>query len=206
MTSVEGPDGEVNLNDETDDTPGWGLPSTDPKAMAPPGATGDNDVPLTEVQREVVDEVTEAQRELGTEERWRRASTRDLLGGGFGGGMFAGEIDSALASQAERRATASEREAQLLVGTSDSGPDAEPHVPAGGPPTREEIYEAEMHPGRTKGWPRQSNITVGYVRLPMTPGRRAVRLTLTQSPNGKRSFVRSTRRPGCPTTPGRRAI
>ncbi len=62
--------------------------------------------------------------------------------------MFAGEIDSALASQAEGRATASEREAQLLIGTSDSGSDAEPHVPAGGPPTREEVYEAEMHP-----WP-----------------------------------------------------
>jgi len=148
MTSVEGPDGEVNQHDEAEDTPGWGLPSTDPKAVASPRATGDDDAPLTEVQREVIGEVANAQRELGTEERWRKASRRDLLGGGFGDGMFAGEIDSALASQAERRATASEREAQLLIGTSDSGSDAEPHVPAGGPPTREEVYEAEMHP-----WP-----------------------------------------------------
>src|SRR5271157_1749469 len=148
MTDVEGPEGEVNQHDETDDTPGWGLPSTGPKSVALPANAGDNDAPLTEVQREVVDDVAKAQRELGTEERWRRASTRDLLGGGFDGGMFAGEIDSALASQAERRATDSEREAQLLVGTSDSGSDAEPHFPAGGPPTREEVYEAEMHP-----WP-----------------------------------------------------
>jgi hypothetical protein len=148
MTSDEGPEGEVNQHDEADNTPGWGLPSTGPKSVTPPGTTEDDVAPLTEVQREVVDEVSEAQRELGTEERWRKASRRDLLGGGFGGGMFAGEIDSALASQAERRATASEREAQLLIGTSDAESDAEPHVPAGGPPTREEVYEAEMHP-----WP-----------------------------------------------------
>jgi hypothetical protein len=116
MTSDEGPEDEVNQHNEADNTPGWGLPSTGPKSVTPPATTGDDVAPLKEVQREVVDEVTEAQRELGTEERWRKASRRDLLGGGFGGGTFAGEIDSALASQAERRATASEREAQLHVG------------------------------------------------------------------------------------------
>jgi len=62
-----------------------------PEAVDSPRTTGDDDAPLTEVQREVIGEVANAQRELGTEERWRKASRRDLLAGGFGGGMFAGE-------------------------------------------------------------------------------------------------------------------
>jgi len=190
MTSVEGPDGEVNQHDEAEDTPGWGLPSTDPKAVASPRATGDDDAPLTEVQREVIGEVAKAQRELDTEKRWRKASRRDLLGGGFGDGMFAGEIDSALASQAERRATASEREAQLLIGTSDSGSDAEPHVPAGGPPNGRRSMRPRCIHGRTTGWPRPSNTTVSYVRIPVIPGRRAVRPTRKQSPSRCSSAVR----------------
>ena len=52
------------------------------------------------------------------------------------------------ASQDATRVTESEREAQFLAGAMDPEPDSEPHFPAGGPPTPEEVHEAEMHP-----WP-----------------------------------------------------
>jgi hypothetical protein len=151
MTSAESPESGSNHNDEAVDAPGWGLPSSDPKSVAPAAATGEHEPPLTELQREVVADVAEAQRELGKEEKWRKTSRWDLLGGLFGvGGVLASKIDSLLASNAEMRATDAEREARFLAGTTDPRPDATPppHVPAGGPPTRDEIYEAEMHP-----WP-----------------------------------------------------
>jgi len=31
MTSVDGPDGESNQHEDAEDTPGWGLPSRDPR-------------------------------------------------------------------------------------------------------------------------------------------------------------------------------
>lgn len=152
MTSVEDPQGEINHDVEPVDAPGWGLPTPDPKS---PTAAGKGEPPLTEVQREVIDKIAEAQRALGSEEKWRRASRWDLLGGIFSvGGVLSSKIDSLLASFAEMRARDAEREAEFLAETSvprtvaESGPDEEPHALAGGPPTREEIYEAEMHP-----WP-----------------------------------------------------
>jgi hypothetical protein len=155
MTSAESPESGSNHNDEAVDAPGWGLPSSDPKSVGPAAATGEHEPPLTELQREVMADVAEAQRELDKEAKWRKAFRWDLLGGLFGiGGMLASKIDSLLASNAEMRATDAEREAQFLASTTDHRPDAEPqpqpqpHVLAGGPPTREEIYEAEMHP-----WP-----------------------------------------------------
>lgn len=140
MASAESPEDGSNHNDKAVDAPGWAA------------ATGEHQPPLTDVQREVVDKVAEAQRELGRAEKWRKASRWDLLGGLFGGlfGGLASKLDSLRASNAEMRATDAEREALFLATSTDPGPDAEPqpHVPAGGPPTREEIYEAEMHP-----WP-----------------------------------------------------
>lgn len=151
MTIAESPESGSDHNDGAVDPPGWGLPSSDPKSVAPAAATGGHEPALTELQREIVAEVAEAQRELGKEEKWRKASRWDLLGGLFGvGGMLASKIDSLFASNAEMRADDAEREAQFLAGATDPKPDAEaqPHVLAGGPPTREEIYEAELHP-----WP-----------------------------------------------------
>lgn len=154
MTSVEGPQGGINHDDEPVDAPGWGLPTPDPKSISPAGATGKGESPLTEVQREVIEKVAEAQRALGSEEKWRKASRWDLLGGILSvGGVFASKIDSLLALRAEMRARDAEREAQFLAETSrprtvadTAGPDEEPRALAGGPPTREEIYAAEMHP------------------------------------------------------------
>ena len=148
MTSAES--SEKNHNDERADAPGWGLP-TEPESAAPGAAAGEHEPPLTELQREVVADVAEAQRQLTKSAKWRRASRWDLLGGLFGvGGVFASKMDTLLASNAEMRATDAEREAQFLAGTTQPKPDATPppRVLTGGPPTRDEIYEAEMHP-----WP-----------------------------------------------------
>ncbi len=152
MTSVEGPDDETSQHTETgqhtetDDAPGWGLPSQQPDHEAPPKIAGGDEAPLTAVQQAVVNEVAEGQRELGREMRFHRWATADLLGGGDG--IVASTIDSALASSAASRVADSEREAEFLAGSMDPATDEEPHVPAGGPPTPEEVHEAEMHP-----WP-----------------------------------------------------
>ena len=153
MTSVEGPQDGINHDDEPVDTPGWGLPTPDPKSSPRAGATGKGNPPLTELQREVIEKIAEAQRALGKEEKWRKASRWDLLGGFFGvGGVLMSKIDALLASRAEMRARDAEREAQFMAEASrprtvpDAAPDEEPRALAGGPPTRDEIYEAEMHP------------------------------------------------------------
>jgi hypothetical protein len=153
VTGVDGAQGGINHDDEAVDAPGWGLPTPDPTSISPGGAAGEP--PLTEVQREVIEKVAEAQRELGKEEKWRKASRWDLLGGIFSvGGVFTSKIDSFLASRAEMRARDAEREARFLAETAVPRPVAETRhdeasrALAGGPPTREEIYEAEMHP-----WP-----------------------------------------------------
>ena len=148
MTSFEGPGGGAGgQQGEEDDAPGWGLPSVAPEPPAPTGTSGD-DAPLTALQAAVVDEVAEGQRALGDEMRGRRRASLDLLGGGMAGGLLASEVDSALASRAASRVAESERELQFLTDSRDAGPEDEPHFPAGGPPTPEEVHEAEMHP-----WP-----------------------------------------------------
>jgi hypothetical protein len=93
-----------------------------------------------------VNEVAEGQRALGHEMRWSRRSTLDLFEGT--GGVTASVIDSALASEDAKRVAESERETQFMAGALDSVHDPEPHFPAGGPPTPEEVHEAEMNP-----WP-----------------------------------------------------
>jgi hypothetical protein len=151
-------------NGEGADPPGWGLPnsgteqqaqsSVQPHASSQPQAsveqgTGDDDAPLTTLQQAVVEEVTEGQRALGREMRWRRRAGLSFL---EGGGIIGNTIDSAVASRAARQVSDSERQAEFLVGTLNSKPLGEDlHVPAGGPPTPEEVHEAEMNP-----WPRHN--------------------------------------------------
>lgn len=143
VTSVEGPTGGINHDGERADGPGWALPTPGPWP------------PLTEVQREVIEEIAEAQHEHGKADKWRRAFKWDLLGGTFGALMR--PIDAFLASRAQMRARDAEREAQFLAESSvpktvaDPVDDGEPRALAGGPPTREEVYEAEMHPWRHHG-------------------------------------------------------
>jgi hypothetical protein len=145
MTGIDNHD-EMDRQDGSDDAPGWGLPSPDPETPAPVSLAGDDDAALTPVQQAVVSEVAEGQRALGHEMQWRRRSALDLFGGV--GGIAGSEVDSVLASQDAKRVAASEREAQILAGTVEPAPDAEPRFPAGGPPTPEEVHEAEMNP-----WP-----------------------------------------------------
>lgn len=176
MTGVEDPPGRMNHDDEPVDAPGWGLPTPDPKSIVPAGATGEDEPPLTEMQREVIEKIAEAQRALRKEEKWRKASRWDLLGGIFGaGGVLTSTIDSLLASRAEGRAREAEREAQFLAEASvprtvaDTGPDEEPHAPAGGPPTREEIYDAEMHPWLHHGMAETIEHNRGLRKDPVDP-------------------------------------
>lgn len=145
MTSVGGPGGGSQDEKPAADAPGWALPTPDP-----------NSVPLTEAQLAVVEKVAEAQRALGKEEKWRRAFKWDVILGIFGGvgSVLMRPVDAFLAARAEGKARDAEREAEFLVDLSapktvaQSEPKDEFHVLAGGPPTREEVYEAEMHP-----WP-----------------------------------------------------
>jgi hypothetical protein len=145
MTDDEGSGGAAK-DTHGDDAPGWGLPAPQPESTAP-AAAGDDSAPLTPIQQAVVSEVAEGQRALGNEMRWKRRSRLDLLGG-FGGGIVGLGVDSVLASKAASQVSESELAAQLLVGASDTDHEAEPYLPSGGPPTPEEVHEAEMHP-----WP-----------------------------------------------------
>ena len=177
MTGVEGSDSEVNRHSETDDGPGWGLPLTGPESAAPPGSTGDNEAPLTELQQEVVGEGAKTQRELGTEEWWRKQSPEDLLGGRLGGGMVASEIDSAWRRKPTNGSPPpnakpnswSTRRTPDRVRSRTCRPVANRHG--------RRSMRPRCIPGHTTGWPRPSNTTVGWVRLPVTPGHRAVRPT-----------------------------
>ena len=57
-----------------------------------------------------------------------------------------------MANRAARQVSESERQAEFLVGTLNSKPLGEElNVPAGGPPTPEEVHEAEMNP-----WPHHN--------------------------------------------------
>ena len=147
MTSSQDPTGGTGPQGENEDAPGWGLPSAGPEPTGTPKSAGDDDAPLTALQQAVVNEVAEGQRALGDEMKWSRRSRLDLIGG-YRGGLVGSEVDSVLASQAARRVSECELEAQFLAGATDAVSDTEPHFPAGGPPTPEEVHEAEMHP-----WP-----------------------------------------------------
>jgi hypothetical protein len=151
VTNEESPEGQGGT-DERADAPGWGLPSSgeEPQVQASvPQAAGDDDAPLTTLQQAVVEEVSEGQRALGHEMRWRRRAGLSFL---EGGGITGNTIDSDLASRAARQVSDSERQAEFLVGTLNSKPLGEElHVPKGGPPTPEEVHEAEMNP-----WPHHN--------------------------------------------------
>jgi len=142
--------GETTDNSGTgpkgDDEPGWGLPSIEPaptpvaspSSDAQPGA---DDAPLTPIQQAVVSEVAQGQRALGRQMRWARRS-------GWERPSLLSVVDSGLSAGAAREVSESERAAEFLVGPPKPGSDVILHVPAGGPPTPEEVHEAEMNP-----WP-----------------------------------------------------
>jgi hypothetical protein len=144
--SSEGSEG----SSKSDGAPGWGLPSPEPGSNTSASttearSTGQQDAPLTPLQQAVVEEVAEGQRALGREMRWSRASRWQPFSPG---GVIGSSIDSALASRAARDVGESERRAEFLAGPPVPGSDEVLHVPAGGPPTPDEVHEAEMHP-----WP-----------------------------------------------------
>jgi len=151
MTDNPSSDGQ-SQNDEGPDGPGWGLPrpqtALQPQSAAPSAPSGD-DAPLTPLQQAVVEQVTEGQRALKREVRWRR---RGVLSFFEGGGITGNVIDNAVADRAGRQVTEAERQAEFLAGDLNSKPLGEElRVPAGGPPTPEEVHEAEMNP-----WPHHN--------------------------------------------------
>jgi hypothetical protein len=96
-------------------------------------------MPLTEMQRTVIDEVEKAQHEVRRAGWWRRLAKWT---------PSTGIIDREVATEADGIATAYELQAQSLVEPPISKSEPAPHVISGGPATTDEIYEAEMHP-----WP-----------------------------------------------------
>lgn len=149
MTSNEASD-TVGTNDPSD-APGWALPRTEPIPSAQPvsastagAASDDDDRPLTATQQAVVNQVAVGQEALHREMRWGRRYKWSLLGGQ---GMIGYGIDSTMGSRATKQVSESERAAEFLVNRPPSS-DEVLHVPAGGPPTPEEVHEAEMNP-----WP-----------------------------------------------------
>jgi hypothetical protein len=156
MTGGEGPDSDDGPYDGPGDAPGWGsAPAPGATAFAPPGPPGPpgvDDAPLTPLQQAVVDEVAKGQHALGIEERWARRSSIALDGGlyndGLGGSFTNAAVDNLLAQHADDQIDDAQRAAELAAAQSAAPAGADPHFPAGGPPTPEEIHEAEMHP-----WP-----------------------------------------------------
>jgi hypothetical protein len=150
MTDKQSSNGQ-GQDDEGPDGPGWALPRSE-KAPQPQGASptaSDDDAPLTPLQQAVIEQVTEGQRALKREVRWRR---RGVLSFFEGGGITGNVIDNAVADSAAKHVSEAERQAEFLVGDLNSKPLGEElHVPAGGPPTPEEVHEAEMNP-----WPHHN--------------------------------------------------
>lgn len=113
-----------------------------------PHPHGEADQPLTPMQQAVVDEVSRGQEALGHEMFWRRLGTADLVTGGIGGWA----VDNAIGDISASAVAESNRAASSLAVTLGSQPLGEElHVPAGGPPTPEEVHEAEMNP-----WPHHN--------------------------------------------------
>ncbi len=143
--------GAAGTSSGDQDAPGWAppkpQPAPQPESSGPPAAS--DDAPLTPLQQAVVEEVTEGQRALGREMRWKRRAGLSLF---EGGGVIGNSIDNAVANRAAKQVSESERQAAFLVGTLNSKPLGEElHVPAGGPPTPDEVHEAEMNP-----WPHHN--------------------------------------------------
>jgi hypothetical protein len=129
-------------NDKSTDDDGFGA-ATSSASDSDAEFTQGNFPPLTEAQQEVVDDVTHAQREVGGELRRSKWRAWRLRGG----------AEEAMAESDEERATADEELADLRasVGEPKAPVAADAPVLTGGPPTTEEVRDAEMNPWRGHG-------------------------------------------------------
>jgi hypothetical protein len=136
VTKAHGSNDDSHTTDKVDATQSWRLPSA-PEPVGKSGEMGDATAPLTEMQRDVVDEVERAQHEVRRGKWWRTAAKWSFRNSA---------AFSEVAAQADNVATAYEHQAESLVEPKVIPPP--PHVLSGGPATPAETYEAEMHP-----WP-----------------------------------------------------
>lgn len=146
-------------DDQMDSGPGFALPHeivppapepTNVDLGAGPDSDRDPEAPLTEMQQAVVDHISDAQQQLGKAERLADSPGWGLWGSGVGSGYVLGAIDRDLHMGRVSR----EDDAALFLAeqakAADSGPPRH-IVPDGGPPTPEEVHEAEMNP-----WPHHN--------------------------------------------------
>ena len=148
-------------DDRTDSGPGFALPREAGGSPVPDPTNVDantgsapesdsEDGPLTATQQAVVDHISDAQHQLGKAYRFTNAPGWGLWGGGIGSGALLGAIDRDLHMD---RVSDEDDAAQFLAEQAQAGDSGPPRhiVPEGGPPTREEVHEAEMNP-----WPHHN--------------------------------------------------
>jgi hypothetical protein len=148
-------------DDQTDSGPGFALPHEAGESSVPeptnidPGTSSapqsdSEETPLTETQQAVVDHISGAQQQLGKADRFRNTPGLGLWGSGVGAGFVLGAIDRDLHMH---RVSDEDDAALFLAEQTHAGDSGSPRhvVPDGGPPTPEEVHEAEMNP-----WPHHN--------------------------------------------------
>jgi hypothetical protein len=161
-------------DDQADSGPGFALP--DPVQPLPPpsatdgGGAGDaagtgdsagvgdavgtsDDAPLTPLQEAVVQDIAQGQHELQSAERFDHPLRWNQAGFGLAGGGMFGALGRAVGAEKMQAVSDSDDEALFLAQQARGGdPASSRHVvPDGGPPTPEEVHQAEMNP-----WPHHN--------------------------------------------------
>jgi hypothetical protein len=116
------------------------------------GAT-DDAAALTPLQEAVVQDIAQGQHELKSADRFDRPLRLYPDGIGLAGGGMLGALGRAVGAEKMQRVSDSDDEALFLAQQAgDADPVSLRHVvPDGGPPTAEEVHEAEMNP-----WPHHN--------------------------------------------------
>jgi hypothetical protein len=148
-------------DDQADSAPGFALPNS-VQPLPPPGAiegagasdgaTAD-DAPLTPLQEAVVQDIAQGQHELKSAERFDHRLRWNAGGFGLAGSGMLGSLGRAVGAEKMQAVSESDDEALFLAEQASGGDaDSSRHVvPDGGPPTPEEVHEAEMNP-----WPHHN--------------------------------------------------
>jgi hypothetical protein len=105
------------------------------------------------LQQAVVQDIAQGQQELKSAERFDRPSTWNVNQFGLEGAGLMGALGRAVTAEKMQAVSDSDDEALFLAEQARGGePDSSRHVvPDGGPPTPEEVHEAEMNP-----WPHHN--------------------------------------------------
>jgi hypothetical protein len=162
--------------DQVDSGPGFALPHdtgepsvqkpTDIDSGAGSGPEGNpEETPLTETQQAIVDHISDAQQQLRKAERFSNTPGLGPWGTGVGAGSVLGAFERGLHMN---RVSDEDDAALFLAEQTHSGDSGSPRhiVPDGGPPTPEEVHEAEMNP-----WPHHNMAeTIEHNRQLRSPG------------------------------------